>query len=87
MDESFLQTKEVKTAMDTLKYISADDEMRAISDLRQRTINDHNSEITVAREEGKEEGMEEGIAIGEEKGELKKARETAVKLLAIGLRL
>ena len=64
MDESFLQMKEVKTAMDTLKYISADDEMRAISDLRQITINDHNSEITVAREEGKSEGRAEGKAEG-----------------------
>jgi predicted transposase/invertase (TIGR01784 family) len=77
MDESFLQTKEVKTAMDTLKYISADDEIRAISDLRQRTINDHNSEITVAREEGREEG----ISIGEEKGKI----EMAKNLLSAGI--
>jgi predicted transposase/invertase (TIGR01784 family) len=75
MDESFLQTKEVRTAMDTLKYISADDEMRAISDLRQRTINDHNSEITVAREEG--------IAIGEQRGK----KETALKLLKKGMNI
>jgi predicted transposase/invertase (TIGR01784 family) len=83
MDESFLKIEEVHEAMETLKYISADDETRAIANLRQKTINDHNSEITIAREEGREEG----IAIGEERGELKKARETACNLLSMGLSL
>lgn len=46
--------------MDILKYISADDEIRAIADLRQKTINDYNSEMTVALETGREEGREEG---------------------------
>jgi predicted transposase/invertase (TIGR01784 family) len=64
MDDTFLEIKEVKAAMEALKYISADDEVRAIADLRQKTINDYNSEMTVAREEG----LEEGIAIGEAKG-------------------
>ena len=73
MDESFLEVPEVHDAMDTLKYMSADDDARAIADLRQRTINDKNSEITVARNEGLVEG------------ELKKARESAVNLLSIGL--
>jgi flagellar biosynthesis/type III secretory pathway protein FliH len=80
MDDAFLEIKEVKAAMETLKYISADDDVRAIADLRQKTINDYNSEMTVAREEGLEEGIaigeakgiaigkEEGIAIGEAKG-------------------
>ncbi|MDR2464475.1 MAG: hypothetical protein LBD36_02615, partial [Holosporales bacterium] len=52
------------------------DDVRAIADLRQKTINDYNSEMTVAREEGleegiaigKEEGKEEGIAIGKAEG-------------------
>jgi flagellar biosynthesis/type III secretory pathway protein FliH len=72
MDDAFLEIKEVKAAMEALKYISADDDVRAIADLRQKTINDYNSEMTVAREEGLEEGIaigkEEGIAIGEAKG-------------------
>jgi predicted transposase/invertase (TIGR01784 family) len=55
--------------METLKYISADDEIRYISDLRQKTINDRNSEMTIAREEGREEG------------ELKAKRETALKMM------
>ncbi|MDR2781483.1 MAG: Rpn family recombination-promoting nuclease/putative transposase [Holosporaceae bacterium] len=52
IDEMFLEIEEIKEAMETLKYISADDEVRAIADLRQRTISDHNSELTIAREEG-----------------------------------
>ncbi|MDR2463992.1 MAG: hypothetical protein LBD36_00005, partial [Holosporales bacterium] len=72
MDDAFLEIKEVKAAMEALKYISADDEVRAIADLRQKTINDFNSEMTVAREEGLEEGIaigkEEGIAIGKAEG-------------------
>jgi predicted transposase/invertase (TIGR01784 family) len=55
LDKEFLNVPEINDAMETLKYISADPETRAIADLRQKTINDHNSEITVAREEGKAE--------------------------------
>jgi predicted transposase/invertase (TIGR01784 family) len=77
LDREFLNVPEINDAMETLKYISADPETRALADLRQKTINDHNSEITVAREEGKAEGKAEG--------ELKKARETAVSMLGDGL--
>jgi flagellar biosynthesis/type III secretory pathway protein FliH len=77
--------KEVKEAMETLKYISADDEIRAMADLRQKTINDRNSELTVAKEEGiaigKAEGKEEGITEGEQK----KAMEMALGLLRAGV--
>jgi predicted transposase/invertase (TIGR01784 family) len=65
MNTSFLEEEEVSKAMDTLKYMSADEKIRAAADLRQRTLNDYNSEITVA----------------EERGELKKAREMALGLL------
>jgi predicted transposase/invertase (TIGR01784 family) len=81
MDASFLDVSEIKGAMETLKYISADPEIRALYDLRQKTINDHNSEVTVAREEGKAEGREEGIAEGEFKGK----RETARAMLSEGI--
>jgi predicted transposase YdaD len=43
-----------------------------MADMRQKAINDRNSEMTVAREDGltigKEEGKQEGIAIGKEEG-------------------
>jgi predicted transposase/invertase (TIGR01784 family) len=81
MDASFLKIKEINDAMETLKYISADPETRAIADLRQKTINDRNSEMTVAREEGKAEGIEEGIATGEERSRI----EMAKSLLLLGV--
>lgn len=81
LDKDFLNVPEINDAMETLKYISADPETRALADLRQKTINDHNSEITVAREEGKAEGIVEGEA----RGELKGKRETASNLLSMNL--
>jgi predicted transposase/invertase (TIGR01784 family) len=85
LDKEFLNVPEMNDAMETLKYISADPETRAIADLRQKTINDYNSEKTVAREEGKAEGKAEGIAIGKAEGELKGKRETALNLLSMGM--
>ena len=73
MDES---VPEVHDAMDTLKYMSADDDAWAIADLRQRTINDKNSEITVARNEG----VIEGEAIGLEKGKAEGLSKESEKL-------
>jgi predicted transposase YdaD len=88
MDDAFLEIKEVKAAMEALKYISADDDVRAIADLRQKTINDYNSEMTVAREEGLEEGIaigkEEGIAIGKEEGKEEGIAIGEAKGIAIG---
>jgi predicted transposase/invertase (TIGR01784 family) len=76
LDRNFLNVPEINNAMETLKYISADPETRAIADLRQKTINDRNSEMTVAVEAAKEEG----IAIGEERGREEK-RKMVVGLL------
>jgi predicted transposase/invertase (TIGR01784 family) len=73
MDRVFLQDKAVNEAMETLQYISADDDVRAIADLMRRTANDRNSEMTVAREEGRAEGL------------ANKAREAALAMLADGL--
>jgi predicted transposase/invertase (TIGR01784 family) len=81
MDKAFLDIDEVSTAMDTLKYISADDDVRAIADLRQKTISDYNSGLTVAREEG----IEEGMAIGEAKGIAFGIEQTAIAMLANGI--
>lgn len=60
LNDQYLKVEEIKDAMDTLKYISADDEIREIADLREKTQSDKNSELTVAREEGIEEGIEIG---------------------------
>ena len=64
----FLQIEEISEAMDTLKYISSDDEVREIADLREKTLSDKNSEMTVAREEGLAEGIERGMQQGLDQG-------------------
>jgi predicted transposase/invertase (TIGR01784 family) len=89
LDDVFLKIEEVKNAMDRLKYISSDKEVRVSADLRQKTINDRNSEFTVATEKGiaigKEEGIaigeKKGIAIGEKKGKAEGAKESAIRML------
>jgi predicted transposase YdaD len=68
MNDAFLEIREVKKAMDTLRYISGDDEVRAIADIQRKTINDYNSQMTVAMETGIALGKEEGIALGKEEG-------------------
>lgn len=55
MDQAFLKIKEIASAMNKLQYISSDREVRELADLRQRTINDRNSELTVKKEEGRME--------------------------------
>jgi predicted transposase/invertase (TIGR01784 family) len=83
IDASFLKIKEINDAMETLKYISADPETRAIADLRQKTINDRNSEMTVAVEKA----TAEGIAIGEARGKAEGKKEAARKMLKKGVDL
>lgn len=73
LNDQYLKVEEIKDAMDTLKYISADDEIREIADLREKTQSDKNSELTVAREEGIEEGIEKGIEIGRDNERKKNA--------------
>ena len=77
MDNSFFQDIHVKAAMETLQYVSSDKVARQIYDARLKTINDRNSDMTIAREEGLIEGIE--------KGALQKAIETAKNFLKMGL--
>ncbi|MDR2464031.1 MAG: Rpn family recombination-promoting nuclease/putative transposase, partial [Holosporales bacterium] len=64
LNEAYLEVKEVGEAMNRLKYISADKQMREAAMLRQREINDRHSEMTVARRMGLAEGKAEGKAEG-----------------------
>ena len=89
MDDSFFQDSYVKAAMETLQYVSSNKVARQIYDARLKTLNDRNSDMTIAREEGRQEGIEEGFiegeAIGIEKGlaegAIQAKLETAKKML------
>jgi len=87
MDSSWMKNREISKAMERLKYLSADDDIRAIADLRQRDLNDRISERNVARAEGREE---ERAKAEKEKAELKakadaEKRESAKNLLIAGV--
>jgi predicted transposase/invertase (TIGR01784 family) len=87
IDSAWLENREISRAMDRLKYLSADDDVRAIADLRQKDLNDRISEKNVAiqkaikGERAKAEKRERELKA---KAKAEK-RESAKSLLAMGL--
>ena len=76
MDSSWMENREISKAMERLKYLSADDKIRAIADLRQRDLNDRISERNAAKAEDREEERAKADA---------EKRESARKTLVDGL--
>jgi predicted transposase/invertase (TIGR01784 family) len=89
--QEFLSIPEVDEAMKELTYLSQDEEFRAEYEARQRLINDERAALAIAEERGKSEGKAEGLAEGKAEGlaegEIRKAKETAINLLSMGLSL
>ena len=98
MNLEWLRNREISRAMDRLKYLSADDEVRAIADLRQKDLNDRISEKNAAvqkavkEERAKAEKREQELKskAEKEKAELKskavtEKRESAKAALSMGL--
>lgn len=75
----------LKKAMDTLEFLSQDQEARRLYEARQKFLHDEASMIEWATEKGMAKGMEKGIAKGMAEGERKKAREIAKNMLAMGI--
>ena len=83
--------------MNKLKFLSADKSVREIYNMRQQQKNDHNSELTAAKEaglvEGEKVGLKKGLVEGEKvglkkglvEGEKKAKIESARKMLIDGL--
>lgn len=59
MDNSFFKDVHMQAAMKTLQYVSADDVTRQVYEARLKTLNDRNSEISAAKEQGIEEGAKQ----------------------------
>jgi predicted transposase/invertase (TIGR01784 family) len=80
---------ELKEAKEVYGKIRSDKKAQELWRLREKAINDEFSALNNAErkgiEKGKAEGLAEGKAEGLAEGELKKARETAINLLSIGL--
>ena len=71
----------VRTALNKLKTLSADDEARRLAFVRERALLDERSLLKDARDEGWEEGMEVGREEGLQAGKAVALRETARNLI------
>ena len=82
-DKETLKEKRIHKAYDTLMRVSADDEVREIYRLREKTENERISEQATALEEGikkgKAEGLVEGEKIGVEKGRAEERAKAAAE--------
>lgn len=89
------EDKKLEEAIEKLEYISGDEELRRLAELREKFILDEESEREAVREEAREEGLEEGriegrkegriegIKEGIEQGKEETLKETAKRLLNI----
>ena len=73
LNSTWLENREISRAMDRLKYLSADDDVRAIADLRQKDLNDRISEKNIAVQKAKAEGEQLGAERERAKAEKEKA--------------
>ncbi len=71
----------LKKAFEKLEFISGDEDLRRIAELKRKYVLDQNSMLEYAQEEGKKVGKE----IGEKSGEKRAKRDTAKKLLELGV--
>lgn len=77
----------LKKAMDTLEFLSQDQEARRLYEERQKYLHDEASMIEWATERGMKKGLERGLSEGLAKGERNKAIEMARSLLAMGVEI
>ena len=77
------EDKRLGDAIEKLEYISGDDELRRIAELREKYILDEESEREAVREEGLEEGRKEG----RKEGRLEAMKATAKELLKLKMPL
>lgn len=73
--------------MDTLEFLSQDQEARRLYEERQKYLHDEASMIEWATERGMKKGLERGLSEGLAKGERNKAIEMARSLLAMGVEI
>ena len=73
----------LKKAMDTLEFLSQDQEARRLYEERQKYLHDEASMIEWATEKGLKKGLEEGLA----KGERRKAIQVAKNMLELGIEI
>ena len=75
----------VKKALNRVKELSADEEVRRLAFVRERALRDEVSFINEAKREGLKEGLKEGRMEGHKEGRMENKRETALKLINMNI--
>ena len=68
------EDKKLKVAYEKLEYISGDEKLRRLAELRRKLILDQNTGLREERRIGREEGRADGIQIGEQNEKIKMAK-------------
>ena len=68
------EDKKLKVAYEKLAYISGDEKLRRLAELRRKLILDQNTGLREERRIGREEGRADGIQIGEQNEKIKMAK-------------
>ncbi|MDD6085676.1 MAG: Rpn family recombination-promoting nuclease/putative transposase [Oscillospiraceae bacterium] len=77
--------QEINQAIVVLRKLNADEKMRYLAEMREKSLHDEVSALEVAKEEGIAEGIQKGMAQGIEKGEKRKEDELIEKMRKSGL--
>ena len=77
--------EELREAVEMLKKLNADEEVRRIAEAEEMEKLDRNTEIYLAKEEGFTDGRNSGLAEGRTSGKLEEKIIIAKRLLKIGI--
>ncbi len=77
--------QEINQAIVVLRKLNADEKMRYLAEMREKSLHDEVSALEGAKEEGIAEGIQKGMAQGIEKGEKRKEDELIEKMRKSGL--
>jgi len=75
MKEAMIKNKEIKKAKEEYEYLTGDEELQRIAELKQKWQLDYNSLIHDSYEDGVEEGIIRGISEGKKENKIQIAKE------------
>ena len=81
------KNKVIKEAKKEVEYLTGDEEVQRLAELREKWEMDRNSEIGQAKKEGIEEGKAEGKEEGKAEGKKEEKLEIAQNMLKDGMNL
>ena len=76
------KNKVIKEAKKEVEYLTGDEEVKRLAELREKWEMDRNSEIGQAKKEGIEEGKAKGKAEGKAEGKIEEKLEIAKNILS-----